>query len=596
MDNREISSLLHEIAVFSELSGENPFKARAFDAAARTVEKYPESVEELSRQDNLKGIKGIGKGIEEAIRNMVADGRSTLLDELKGKFPPGITELLSLSGMGPKRVKLVFEKLGVSTIGELEYACRENRLASLEGFGEKSQANILRSIEFQKTTQESRLYSEAAEIGEDLARLARESGFFSRVDIAGSLRRGKTVFKDIDILLVPKKEKEIVKPQEFLLSLADADPPGSGVISAGETKVSIRRRGLQVDFRVVPAASYPAALQHFTGSKEHNTLLRSRAKGMGLKMSEWGVFKGEEALPTADEAGVYATIGLPWIPPEIREADGEIEAAEKGELPALVEAADIHGMIHVHSRASDGVKTIEELVRECERRGYSYLCLSDHSKTAAYAGGLTTEALLKQAAEISGLNKKLAPFRIFHGIESDILPDGSLDYPDEILMRLDFVIGSIHSKLTMDKETATKRLLAAASHPCLTILGHPSGRLLLSREGYPYDEEKILEALAARGIVLEHNCNPHRLDPDWGLLKRAAGRGIRISINTDAHDIDGFDDMRYGVTMARKAWLPRGAILNCMTAEEIDEFFAKRKDPKNRAREEWSKSGPGRQA
>jgi DNA polymerase (family X) len=577
MDNREIARHLNEISVFCELAGENPFKARAFSTAARTLEKLAEPAAALAGQGRLREVKGVGKGIEDAVIELLHDGRSRFLEELKGRFPPRIVELLSLSGMGPKRVKAVFEKLGVSSLGELEYACRENRLASLEGFGEKSQANILRAIEFQKTTQASRLYSEALAVGEELADLAGKSRLFSRVDLAGSLRRGKAVFKDIDILLVPAEQAAATAAQEFLLSLADSDPAGSGVISAGDTKVSIRRRGLQVDFRIVPPESYPSALQHFTGSKDHNTLLRSRAKTLGLKMSEWGVFRGEEPLPLKDEAAVYASVGLPWIPPELREADGEIEAAEAGRLPTLVREEDLRGMIHVHSRASDGTRSVRELAQECIRRGYAYLCISDHSRSAAYAGGLSVESLAAQAREVEAVNAELAPFRVFQGVESDILADGGLDYPDQVLDGLDFVIGSIHSRLGMDRETATARLLSAVSNPRLTILGHTSGRLLLSREGYPYDEDRLLDALAAAGVVLEHNCSPQRLDPDWDVLKRAAGRGIRIAIDPDAHDTDGFDDMRYGIAMARKAWLSPGNVLNCMSAEEIDGWFKSRK-------------------
>lgn len=578
MDNHGIASLLGEIAVFSELSGENPFKARAFQSVARAVEKYPESVADLCAQGRLREIRGIGKTIEEIIQDAVANGTSQLLEQLRAKFPAGITELLTLAGFGPKKVKAVYEKLGVSTIGELEYACRENRLLSLEGFGAKTQANILKAIEFRKTTQSSRLFSEALLIGEELVRLAVDSHLFSRVDIAGSLRRGKTTFKDIDILLVPGAGTGIEDIQKRLISFADRDADGPAVIGSGETKVSIRRTGLQVDFRIVPEESYPAALQHFTGSREHNTLLRSRAKSMGMKMSEWGVFSADgNALPLKDEEDVYAKVGLAWIPAEIREADGEIEAAENRQLPLLVEEKDFHGMIHVHSSASDGTRTIEEMARECIRRGYSWLCLSDHSRSAAYAGGLSAEALVAQAKEIQELNKSLAPFRIFAGVESDILADGSLDYPDSVLSQLDFVIGSVHSKLTMDPDSATARLLAAVSNPRLTILGHPSGRLLLTREGYLWDEGKVLAALAARGAALEHNCSPQRLDPDWGVLKRAARKGIRIAIDPDAHDIAGFDDMRFGIVMARKAWLTKNDILNCMNVEEIDAWFSERK-------------------
>lgn len=578
MDNREIADTLRGIAVFSELSGENPFKARAFENGARSVEKHPESVAELCAAARLAEIKGVGKGIAEVIEDLVANGRSRLLDSLTAAFPAGITDLLSLSGMGPKRVRAVYDSLGVSTLGELEYACRENRLVSLPGFGEKMQANILKAIEFRKTTQASRLYSEALAIGEELVGLARASALFASVEIAGSLRRGKAVFKDIDILLIPEVKTDPAMIQERLLSFADPGPDGPSVIGAGETKVSIRRQGLQVDFRIIPAESHASGLQHFTGSKEHNTLLRTRAKAMSLKMSEYGVFDSSgKPLPSRTEKDVYQHVGLAWIPPEIREADGEIEAAEAGSLPTLVEPTDVIGMIHVHTSASDGRRSLEELARECIRRGYGYLCVSDHSRTAAYAGGLSIDALAAQAAEIAALNGSLAPFRVFHGIESDILIDGSLDYPDEVLDGLDFVIGSVHAKLSMDSEAATERLLKAIANPRLTILGHPSGRLLLSREGYPYDEARVLEALAANGVVLEHNANPHRLDPGWEVLKRAARKGIRIAIDPDAHDIGGFDDMRFGIAMARKAWLGKGDVVNCMSAEEIDAFFRKRK-------------------
>jgi DNA polymerase (family 10) len=578
MDNRAIADLLSDIAVFSELAGENPFKSRAFQSVARTVEKHPESVATLCSEGRLREIRGIGPSIEEIIQEIVQTGSSSLLTKLKSGFPEGITELLNLSGVGPKKIKAIYENLGVGSIGELEYACRENRLVGLEGFGEKSQAKILQAIEFRKTTQASRLFSEAVEIGEDLARQAEESKLFDHVDLAGSLRRGKSTFKDIDILLVPKRGTEIAAIRDRLIALADQAADGPAVIGAGDTKVSIRRNGLQVDFRIVPEESYPAALQHFTGSKEHNTLLRTRAKGMNMKMSEWGVYGPDgAALPVKDEAEVYAKVGLAWIPPEMREADGEIEAAETGSLPRLVEEKDFHGMIHVHSSASDGVRTIEELARECISRGYSWLCLSDHSRSAIYAGGLSADALIAQANQIRGLNRTLAPFRIFAGVESDILADGSLDYPDDVLAQLDFVIGSVHSQLTMDKEKATARLLAAARNPRMTILGHPSGRLLLGREGFQWDETAVLAALAEQGAALEHNCNPHRLDPDWDVLKRAARMRIPIAIDPDAHDIGGFDDMRFGIVMARKAWLTKADVLNCMETEEIDAWFTSRR-------------------
>jgi len=579
MDNGAIASVLREVAVFTDLAGGNAFKARAFEAVARTVEKHPESVAALCSEGRLREIRGIGPSIETAIREIVTEGESSLLHRLRSSFPQGVTDLLVLPGVGPKKVKVIYERLGIASLAELEYACREDRLAGLEGFGVKSQANILRAIEFRKTTQSSRLYSEALEIGGELVRLAGESGLFHSVDLAGSLRRGKATFKDIDILLVPAPAADPAAMRDLLISFADVEADGPSVIGAGDTKVSIRRQGLQVDFRIVPQESYAAALQHFTGSKEHNTHLRSRAKGMGLKMSEWGVFGADEKpLAVKDEAEVYARVGLPWIPPELREADGEIEAAETGTLPRLVEEKDFRGMIHVHSTAPDGKRSVEELAQECIRRGYSWLCISDHSRSAVYAGGLSIEALLTQVQVIRGLNRAIAPFRVFAGVESEILPDGSLDYPDEVLAELDFVIGSAHSQLTLDRERSTARLAAAARNPRLTILGHISGRLLLGRDGYQWDEPAVLAALASGGAALEHNCNPHRLDPDWDVLRRAARLRIPIAINPDAHDIAGFDDMRFGVVMARKAWLTKASVLNCMSTEEIDAWFASRRE------------------
>lgn len=577
MNNKELGSVLKKIAVYQELAGENPFKSRAFERGGRIVEQHPESFATLVAEDRLSGIQGIGKGIGEVLRELVVTGRSTVLEELKSGFPDGLEELLTLAGLGPKRVRLLWQKLEISNLGELEYACRENRLLALEGFGEKSQAKILKSIAFKKQFQEMHLYAEAEGIASELVQQLTRSGLFASIHIAGSLRRGKRILKDADILLIPQADADPARLRSTLIELADTGPDVEGILGAGETKVSIRRRGLQVDFRLVKPESEPAALQHFTGSKEHNTALRGRAKSMGLKMNEYGVFRGDEALPVADEESVYGSLDLPWVPPEIREGEEEVEAAESRRLPRLVEAEGIKGMIHVHSRYSDGLVGIEEMARSCRELGYDYLALSDHSRSAGYAGGLSIERLREQMAEAAEVNERLAPFRIFCGIESDILGDGGLDYPQEVLAELDFVIGSVHSNLNMSPEAATTRLANAVSNPYLTILGHPSGALLLSRAGYEYDEEKIFTALKQNNVVLEHNCNPHRLDPDWPVLKRAARQGIRIALCPDAHSPEDLRYMRYGVLMARKAWLGPEHILNCMSLEEIDGFFKARK-------------------
>jgi DNA polymerase (family X) len=578
INNRDVADVLREIGTYKELAGENPFKTRAFQFVARTIDTLQENIETVVQEGRLGEIKGVGKSLAGIIEEIVLHGMSTELEELKARIPEGIPEILELAGMGPKKVRAVWQNLGITTIGELEYACKENRLVTLEGFGEKSQKKILAAIAFKNKYKNTFLSYEALAIAEDImSRLDEESALFAKVVLAGSLRRGKKYVKDADILVVPAEGTDPGKAKEALINLADNREMGDGIISAGSTKVSVRRHGLQVDFRMIDAGSFGSAYQHFTGSKEHNTLLRSRAKSLGLKMNEYGVFKGETPLPAKNEEEFYGHINLAWIPPEIREGDEEIAAAEKKEIPDLISLEDIKGLIHVHSSYSDGTNSIEELARECIRLGYHFLCLSDHSQTAFYAGGLKPDRLRAQREEAEALNANLAPFKIFCGIESDILADGSLDYPDDVLKTLDFIIGSVHSKLRMKKEEATARLLQAIRNPYITILGHVSGRLLLSREGYPYDEEQILDALEEHGVVLEHNCNPHRLDPDWDFMKRAARRGIKICLSPDAHSLEGFSDIRFGWIMARKAWLEKKDILNCMTGDELDDYFQKRK-------------------
>ncbi|MBN1411922.1 MAG: DNA polymerase/3'-5' exonuclease PolX [Spirochaetales bacterium] len=567
MDNKEIAALLNDIAVYKELAGENPFKARALYQAARTIEMYPDNLYDLMKKDAFPKIKGVGETIQEIIREWVMTGMSEELEKLKEVVPDGLIEMLKLQGVGPKKVKAIHDKLGITTIGELEYACRENRLALLDGFGVKSQANILKSIEFLKTNKGNFLYYEARVIVEGIFSLLESNKSIYKYTLAGSLRRGKKTVKDADILVVPKEGVPGEEAAGYLKSL------GEEIIAAGPTKLSCRINGLQVDFRIIEEKSYPAAIQYFTGSKVHNTQLRGIAKDMGLKLNEYGLYRGEDPLPLAGEEDVYKNLGLEYIEPELREGDGEIEAARDKSLPDILEEKDIRSMIHVHSKYSDGTCDIKTLAEACIKTGYSSLCLSDHSKTASYAGGLPVKRLLEQSEEIQRLNEELKPFRIFHGIESDILSNGDLDYPDDVLGKLDFVIGSVHFKLNMEREEATTRLLNAIKNPFLTILGHISGRLLLSREGYKYDEDAVFEALAKHHVVLEHNCNPYRLDPDWEAMKKAKRMGIKISLGPDAHDIAGFDDMKFGVMMARKAWLSKNDVLNTLSPEELDGFF-----------------------
>jgi DNA polymerase (family 10) len=579
MDNKEIAAHLQQLAVYKELAGENVFKVRALEQAARTIENYTQSMASLKEQNSLTQVKGVGAAIAEIITDLLSSGTSRELTKLKQSVPAGLDEMLTLEGVGPKKARAVWQKLGITTIGELEYACRENRLRDLEGFGDKSQEKILKAIARHNLYRGRFLYADALEIAKKLRDELTAGGLFGQVTIAGSLRRGKNIVKDADILVVPAPGTGAEEISQALTGLADKSGGGDeqDIISAGDTKISIRNSGLQVDFRIIPEESYACALQHFTGSKEHNTQLRGRAKTMGYKMNEYGIFEGDTPRHPATEEEVYGFLGLPWIAPELREAHGEVEAAEQGKLPVLVECSRLKGMLHVHTNHSDGVLSVEEMARECIKRGFSYLCLSDHSKSAFYAHGLSPERLLAQINEIREVNQKLTPFRIFAGVESDILADGSLDYDPDILEKLDFVIGAVHSKLTMGREEATARLLAAVRNPYLTILAHPSGRLLLSRQGYEYDDDTLFDAMAEHGVVLEHNCNPHRLDPDWQTLQKAARRGILISLDPDAHDAAGLDHVYFGCVMARKAWLGAADILNCKTQEEINEFFTHRK-------------------
>ncbi len=577
MDNKEIAAVFYELAVYKELLGENAFKVRAYQNAARTIETYPESFCELAANEKLEGIRGIGKSISESIGEIVREGKLAELEDIKQAVPPGIPELLELHGVGPKKVVAVWKELGITSLPELENACREGLVSSLAGFGEKSQKKILEAIEFKKKSRGSFLYVEAYAIADAIIRNLERSGLFPEIALAGSLRRGKKLVNDADILLVPGKKTDEETVKKTLVSLADSDNGKRDVIGAGPTKVSIRVSGLQVDFRIIQKESFPAGLQYFTGSKIHNTILRGRAKDAGYKLNEYGIYKDEVEVSVRNEEEIYRVLGCSYIQPELREGQGEIDAASNGTLPVLVEAKDVKGIIHVHSSFSDGRITLEELARTCAESGYEYLGITDHSQSARYAGGLYPERLEAQAAEIRRLNAELAPFRIFFGIESDIRTDGSLDYDDSVLSMFDFIVGSIHMKLTMDKKEATERLVKAISNPYITVLGHVSGRVLLQREGYPYDEDAVLASLSEHGVALEHNCNPYRLDPDWETLRKAARLGILVSLDPDAHDGEGIGDVKLGVLMARKAWLSKGDILNCKSREEIHEYFKERK-------------------
>ena len=572
MDNKEIAQILEEIAELLELKDENPFKIRAYHNGARIVEGMSEDIAQLVQEGKLQGIKGIGVGLAEKITELVKTGKCKYHHELKKSLPSGVLDMLQIPGLGPKRAKVLYEKLKIKSVAELEHACQENRLLKLEGFGEKSQSKILEAIKHHKKTEGYFLISQAVDEGEKFLKSLKKSKDIIRIEMAGSLRRHKEIVHDIDILVSTKNHASIHKAFTTY-------PSVDQVLAKGETKSSvILKSGMQVDLRTVSDKEFPYALYYFTGSKEHNVATRTLAKRMGLKISEYGIFKGKRLIPCKDEADIFKILGLRYVPPELRENVGEIEAAKKGTLPTLVETKDIKGIFHVHSTYSDGVAPLENMIHRAEELGYEYVGISDHSKTAVYANGLSEERVKKQRKELDALQKKFKKIRIFRGTESDILADGSLDYSDKLLDSFDFVIGSIHSRFQMSEKEMTKRICRAMEHPRMTIWGHPTGRLLLGRAGYALDYDAIFETAKKHGVTIEINANPQRLDLDWRMCRKPKALGIKLAINPDAHSVDGLSDMAFGVGIARKGWLEKKDILNTMSASEMEKFLERRKN------------------
>ena len=573
MEKEKVVEVLREIALLLQLKGENPFKVRAYEKGARVIELLEEDLDLLVKEKRLQEIDGIGKALKEKIEELVTTGRLLYYEELRKEFPDTLFELFKVPGLGPKKIQLLYNKLGITSLGELEYACLENRLLSLPGFGEKTQQNILKGISYLKRYRSMYLFSEAWAVANDMLEQIKKLPGVGQAHVAGSLHRRKELVKDIDILAESSSPEALM---DWFTSQEEVDE----VIAKGDTKSSIRlKNGMAVDIRVVSSQQYPYALHHFTGSKEHNTALRHIARSRGIKMNEYGMFKGEEGIliPCKSEAEIFNALGMDYIPPELRENYGEIEAALNGSLPELVRAEDIKGIFHVHTNYSDGRTSLQEIAEAAMALGYSYIGIADHSQSAFYANGLTAEDIIRQHQEIDELNRRYeGRFKILKGIESDILPDGSLDYPDEILASFDFVIASIHSRFSMDRDAMTERIIKAIENPYTTILGHPTGRLLLSREGYSVDMDAILEQAAKHGVCVEINSNPHRLDLDWRWCRKAKELGISLVISPDAHDIAGLYDVYYGLGIARKGWLTRDDIINCLDWDEVLKNFSRR--------------------
>lgn len=568
---QEVSEILDEIGTLLELKGENPFKSRAYANASRTIAALEMDLGEAVRSGALKEVKGIGAALFEKIGELVTTGKLAYYEELKAAVPAGLLEMLRIPGLGPKRARLIHEQLGISTIGELEYACNENRLLKLEGFGPRMQEKILQGIQYVRRQKGLFHYPVAAGEAERLYDALKAHKAVKRIAVAGSLRRRKEVVKDIDLLVSSERSGPVMEA-------FTAHPEVDEVVAKGETKSSVRlKSGINADLRVVSDAEFPYALHHFTGSKEHNIAMRGRAQRLGFKMNEYGLFQGEKPVPCRNEEEIFSKLGLDFIPPELREDMGEIAAAESKNLPKLVEEKDIRGIFHNHTVYSDGNATLEEMVGAARAAGYEYIGISDHSRSAQYAHGLEVERVYEQQKAIDALQKKHKDITIFKGTECDILPDGTLDYPDDVLASFDFVVASIHSKFKMTEAEMTKRIVRAIKNPYVTILGHPTGRLLLTREAYPVDMRAIIKAASDHGVAIELNANPMRLDLDWRLGPTAVELGVPVSINPDAHSVEGIRDVRYGVGIARKGWLTREAVFNTKSATEMKKVLAKRR-------------------
>jgi DNA polymerase (family 10) len=583
MNKNEVATLLEEIGILLSLKeGSSVFEVRAYENAARTINSLDGDIEEMVQQGLLKGLPGIGPTLLKRIEEAVMTGHIAFYDELRASTPPIKLEMMRIPGLGPKKINAIYDKLHVTSIAELEQACKEDRVAHLPGFGKKTQENILKGIAHLAQHSERYLYPIAEQEAEQIRSALATLPQIVRLQIAGSLRRRRETVKDIDMVASVADDADS-EARRAIMDFFVSQPSVQAVTNKGETKSSvILRSTIAMDLRVVNDSQFPYTLHHFTGSKEHHIPLRRRALGMNITINDYGIFKivngQEELIPCHTEADIYAALGLDYIEPELREDMGEIEAAATHTLPILLEERDLRGVLHAHSTWSDGQATIRAMAEACIARGYSYLGITDHSKVAAYANGLSEERLRKQGEEIDRLNEEFAGrFRILKGTECDILRDGTLDYSDEVLASLDFVVASIHSNFNLSRTEQTERMLRAIANPYVDIIGHPTGRILLGRAGYELDMDAVIDAAIAHNVCIEVNAHPSRLDIDWRYLHHARDKGMKTSINPDAHSTTGIDDMRYGVGVARKGWIRASDVLNAMPVDELLAYLRARR-------------------
>ena len=565
MDSRTAAHVLAQIGGLLELHGEDRFKSRAYHTAARAVlGTDTDDITPLYKSGELRKLPGIGAATFSVLRDLVETGDSSYFERLREDTPEGLLEMLRVPGMGTAKIRLIYEGLGIETLQQLEEAARDGRLAGLPKFGPKTAEKILKGIGFLKDTGTRLLLPHAlAEAQRVLAGVRRHPDVV-RAEIAGSVRRCREVAADIDIVAACSAD-----PASVAASFAHA-PGVRGVEGTGRASVSIRYvDGTRLDLHCVEPAAFAIALWRATGSASHVREVGALLEDSGLSIASDVLTRDGDPIPVAEERDLFAAAGLAYIEPELRESRGEVQAAASGQLPSLIEAGDIQGVLHCHSQYSDGGATIAEMAEACRERGWKYLGISDHSVSAFYAGGLKPEAVLRQHEEIDELNSRLEDFVVLKGIEADILTDGRVDYDEHILEKFDYVIGSVHSRFSMDGAAMTERVLRAMDDPHLTILGHPTGRLLLAREPFQVDMDAVIEKAAERGVVLELNADPHRLDLDWTYCQQAKRRGVRIEIGPDAHSTRGLDYMELGIAIARKGWLERGDVLNCGSAADV---------------------------
>lgn len=568
MTRETLAEVLEEIALLLELKAENPFKIRAYRQGADTVRGFDGDIVDLAAKNELNGIKGIGEALRDKLHELASTGKLGFHEKLRAEFPVGLFELFDLQGLGPKKVKALYEALAVSSIADLKEACEAGTVAALPGFGAKTQTKILEAIALRDTFADTFLMGGVSPLVEEILELLRMHPEISRVSAAGSFRRAKETVHDLDFLVATKEPALVCEDFTTL-------PQVESIIVCGDTKASVRlKNGLQCDLRAVSNAQFPFALQYFTGSKEHNVAIRSLALKQGLSLNEYG-FTGDTAsqYKVNEEADIYRALGLDFIPPEIRENRGEIEAAAEKSLPRLVELGQLRGTFHNHTTASDGIHTLEAMADEAMDLGLQYLGIADHSKASFQANGLDETRLLAQVDAIAKLNAGYEKFRIFSGSEVDILKDGSLDFSDDLLAKLDYCVASVHASFTLSEEEMTKRICRAMENEHVTMLGHVTGRLLLKREPYAVNHAMIIDCAAETRTIIELNCSPQRLDMDWRWWKRARDKGVLCSINPDAHSTMGLHHLGLGVRVARKGWLRKEDVFNTRPLAEVEKFL-----------------------